>query len=478
MNFRSFEGSHVFSVALAIVCLYLVLSPVWLPGIAPRLYDNARYLELGALTLLLVSFARAAVRDAATLAWLSLDPRARVLLVVLLLGGALSAAVSATVHLGLMEVALTAQLVVLMLLISAALREDRARADNALVIAIFVGAALCVLKFWVTYVLYALEGKAFSWISPFLIFANVRFFSQYQAYVLLLVILPGLMPGASRSARALYFFVAANFWALHWMVGTRAAWVGLMAGSAVVLIYARHGKMAWLRKQVPVALAGAAIFLAHSHIVASRLGIAAVPGIRSIVERDQSSINERLELAQSALGFIKSHPLVGVGPGQFGLQPYSMHAAHPHNLPLQLLSEYGVPAGLAGVALILMLIVHAVRSLKSARQASVVDISLVAALIMGLTDSLFSGNLIMPHSQMLFAVLAGWILGRTLRVPSGLYKALRFEMRRFAIVSIAVLATGVTTILGLEYLPLVRDIPPWALTWNPHFWQYGRFSAW
>jgi len=349
----------------------------------------------------------------------------------------------------------------------------------AVVIAIFAGAALCVLKFWVTYVLYALEGKFFSWSSPFLIFANVRFFSQYQSYALLLVILPGLMPGSSKSARALFFFVAANFWALHWMVGTRAAWLGLIVASAVVLMFARHGRMIWLRGQILVALAGAAIFLAHSHIVASQPGIAPVPGINSIVGRDQGSINERLELAKSALSFVKEHPLLGVGPGQFGLQPYSTHAAHPHDLPLQLLSEYGVPAGLAGIALVLILVAHAVRSLRtSSTQTTTLDISLVAALTMGLTDSLFSGNLIMPHSQMLFAVLTGWILGRTVRAPSGLYKASGFKTLRFAIVSMAVLAVAVTSILGLEYFPLAREIPPWLVTWNPHFWQYGRFSAW
>ena len=127
-----------------------------------------------------------------------------------------------------------------------------------------------------------------------------------------------------------------------------------------------------------------------------------------------------------------------------------------------------------------MLAVYAVRNLsKAPGQSTVLDVSLVAALTMGLTDSLFSGNLIMPHSQMLFGVLAGWIIGRTVRAPSGLYKeASGFKTLRFTIVSIAILAVAITTILGLEYLPLARGIPVWLLTWNPHFWQYGRFSAW
>ena len=183
MNFRTFEGRHSFSLTLAIVGLYLILSPVWMPGIAPRLYDDSRYLELTVLALLLIPLASSTVRDAVTLAWLSLDKTARTLLVVLLAGGALSVAVSDAAHLGSLEVALLAQLVMLMLVVSAAVRESRHQADNALAIAIFAGAALCVLKFWVTYVIYALEGKIFPWDSPFLEFANVRFSGRLSSGV-------------------------------------------------------------------------------------------------------------------------------------------------------------------------------------------------------------------------------------------------------------------------------------------------------
>ena len=480
MIFRASDGRHRFSLTLAIVCIYLILSPVWGPGITPRLYDDSRYLELIFLALLLLPLAISAVRDSVTLSWLGLDEKARILLVVFLAGGTLSVVASNAAHLGSMEIALVAQLIELVLMVSAAVRENGRQADDTLALAIFAGAVLFVLKFWVTYVLYALDGKIFPWDSPFIEFANVRFFSQYQSYTLLLMILPGLMAGLSKSARAVSFFIAANFWALHWMVGTRAAWLGLMVGCAIVLVFMRQGRTLWLRKQVLVALAGAAIFLAHSHIVASLPQMEPVPGIRSIVDRGQDSINERLALAQNALGFIREHPLAGVGPGQFGLQPYSTYAAHPHNSPLQLLSEYGLPAGLAGITLLLMLSVYAVRTLRTTPgQVGVTGASVVAAIVMGLTDSLFSGNLIMPHSQMLFAVLAGWIMGRNIPAPSGIYdKASGFRNARFAIGMVAVLAVAITTVLGFEYLSLAREIPVWLLTWNPHFWQYGRFAVW
>ena len=44
--------------------------------------------------------------------------------------------------------------------------------------------------------------------------------------------------------------------------------------------------------------------------------------------------------------------------------------------------------------------------------------------------------------------------------------------------SFKILAVAITTVLSLEYLPMARGIPVWLPTWNPHFWQYGRFSDW
>ncbi len=211
------------------------------------------------------------------MAWMSLPRSARLLITVVLAGGAMSVAASGSTHLGSLEVALVAQLVMLVLMVSSTVRENRQQTDKLLTVAIFAGAMLCILKFWVIYVMYALEGKIFSWDSPFLEFANVRFFSQYQSYALLLLILPGLMPGLGRFARTLLFLVAANFWALHWMVGTRAAWIGLLAAATVVLVFARRDRMIWLRRQALVALAGGAIFVLNSHIATSLPDIAPTP---------------------------------------------------------------------------------------------------------------------------------------------------------------------------------------------------------
>ncbi len=477
-----FNKVHLpFTAALVGICCYVILASVWMPGLAPRLYDDARYVELGALAFVMLQLCRPAVATTLTRRWLFATPAFRLLTIVFLAGGALAAVFSPAVNLGLLEIGLVTQLVLLIGVVACAVREGRSQAEAALAVSVFAGAALCGLKFWVIYGLYAFEGKVFPWISPFLDFANVRFFSQYQAYALFLVGVPMFMTNIHRGWRMLFLIVAANFWALHWMVGTRAAWVGLFVAVVVVPVFLRNAKLAWLRWHAAAFVAGAIIFFAFSHVVQGRTDTAPVPGVNSIVERGEESIEVRLALARTAVRFVREHPLIGVGPGQFGLQPYPMNAAHPHNVPLQLLSEYGLIAGTAAIWLGALLVLFAIRSLGKLPPGATgaQGASLVAALLMGLTDSLFSGNLIMPQSQVLFCVLAGWIVGRSLSAEPALYAGSgAFRMHKLAIALIALLAASITAVLAFEYLPLARDIPVWLPRWNPHFWQYGRFYNW
>lgn len=484
MKLPAFDRRIVLLPSLVAVCFYLMFSPVWTPGLAPRLYDDARCLELILLAWVVVQLTLPSVAAAVVTSWVSLGKLPRALIAILLAGGALSAWNSGSVRFGALEIALTTQLVALFLVLSGAVRIEKQKTETALAIALSAGAALFVLKFWVTYVQYVFEGKYFPWLTPFLDFANVRFFSQYQAYSLLLVLLPASLLNLKNGWRALLYIVAVNFWALQWIVSTRAVWAGFALAVLSVLLFAKQGRVVWLRMQVITMLAGGVVFLIFSRVVASLPSATLVPNaVGSIVERGPESVWERIALWRSALDFISARPLLGVGPGQFGLQNYPMKAAHPHNFPLQMLSEYGLFAGLAGIALVVLLVVLAIKTLRvgSPSGPDIVGKSIAAALIMGLTDSLFSGNPIMPHSQILLCVVAGWLVGRTpTRSPDLSVKNLKgyYRTLKLAFVVIAMLAMVTTTILGIAYLRAVKDMGPNIQRGNPHFWNYGRFNAW
>jgi hypothetical protein len=477
------ESSRSKALTLAIlpICLYLVIAPVWYPAIAARMYDNARLLQLGVLALVVLSLLLPAVRGAVAGAWFALGKPPRALIAVMIVGGAFSAASSGAPHLGALEIALVAQLVLLFLFVGAAVRVLREKAESVLAVAIASGAALVSVKFWVTQVSFLLEGKQFQWISPFLDFANVRFFSQYQAYALLLIPLAAALPGMSRTWRIVVYFIAANFWALQWMVGSRAVWLGAMAGTIAVLALTRRGRIAWLGQQAMLVVSGALIYLLFSQLVASAPGAAPVPGVSAVVEFGSQSDTDRMAMTSISLKMLGEHPLLGIGPGQWGLNQALVKNAHPHNSPLQLLSEYGLLAGGAGVALGMLLLLFAARALRAQtrQDANPVTASLCAALVMGLVDSLFSGNLIMPHSQFLLCVIAGWLVGRTqATAPADERDAGGRRSEKLALVGAAMLAMCTTVVLAFEYVDVVKPMPGNLQPRHPHFWQYGRFADW
>jgi putative inorganic carbon (HCO3(-)) transporter len=477
--------SKVLKLAILPMCLYFVIAPVWYPAIAARMYDNARLLQLGVLALAVLSLLLPAVRGAVAGAWLALGILSRVLIAVMIVGGALSASFSGAPYLGALEIALATQLVLVFLVVSAVVRVLRGSVESALTVAIASGAALVGVKFWVTQVFYLIEGKQFQWVSPFLDFANVRFFSQYQAYALFLIPLAATLPGISRSWRIAVYVVAANFWALQWMIGSRSVWLGAIAGTIAVLALTPRGRIAWLRPQAMLVVSGALIYLLFSEFVASTPGVAPVPGVGAVVEFGSQSDTDRMAMAATSLKMLGAHPLLGIGPGQWGLNQAVVKNAHPHNSLLQLLSEYGLLGGGAGVALVILLLLFAVSALRARTHlqtdqgADPVTVSLCAALVMGLVDSLLSGNLIMPHSQILLCVIAGWLVGRTqATAPGGARDARGRRSQTLALVGVAMLAMCTTAILAFEYVDVVKPMPGNLQLRHPHFWQYGRFADW
>lgn len=468
-------------LVVGVLGLYLMFSPVWYPAVAPRMYDNARLLELAMLGVVCLAVAMPPMSRALARACLDLNAGIRWLLAIFLLGGAVVALLSAAPQLGIQQVALNIQLVAVMLAVCAVVRGAGAAVEKPLAIAVCAGAALFTLKFWTTCLLYYAEGKQFSWISPFMDFANVRFFGQYQAYVLLLLTVPVFLLGLKGFWRGLVYFLAANFWALQWMVGARAVWVGFIVAMCVTTLALPARRLQWMAMQVvPMALGGL-IFLVFDATLQEAPGATPIPAVNSIMERSGESNTTRITLARSALGLVAEHPLGGVGPAQFGLHYAQTPAAHPHNSVLQLLAEYGIPVGGAGIALGALLFIYTVGQVRrrSLQQFDFTSTALGAALIMGLVDSLFSGNLIMPHSQVCLAVLAGWMLGRQRPAPVPPYISPDRQRQWTLGVGLMVVAAALTSImLAIEYIALIVDMPYPPLLRIPNFWQYGRFSAW
>jgi len=111
-----------------------------------------------------------------------------------------------------------------------------------------------------------------------------------------------------------------------------------------------------------------------------------------------------------------SNPLLGIGPMNFACSGPLYRSAHPHNFPLQIASEWGIPA------LLLLLLMLACgwtalwRSLRTTGNEQDQDTPplagfLATALLAAMLHACLSGVMVMPASQVAGMLVCGWLLG-------------------------------------------------------------------
>jgi O-antigen ligase len=183
---------------------------------------------------------------------------------------------------------------------------------------------------------------------------------------------------------------------------SRGAWIGLLAGTILVLFKLRN----LLRTRLLVlGLAGAASLAAAifpvQQLVYTRIADT------SIVPAEQFSIRGRTWLAEQAVSMIATHPFLGSGAGTFALDlarraPLGYLVEPVHNLPLLVASDLGLP----GLLILLGLTTAFFGTVRKVRRPEAIILS-AAVLGLGVT-SLFD------HALWTLApgrVLIGFMLG-------------------------------------------------------------------
>jgi O-antigen ligase len=123
----------------------------------------------------------------------------------------------------------------------------------------------------------------------------------------------------------------------------------------------------------------------------------------------------RVQMWRGALREAATHPWLGIGPMNYACRGPTYRAGHPHSFPLQLLSEWGIPAAallLIAIAFIAWRLLLRLRVLQLepgplTPLAGAVSTGVLAAAI----HACLSGVLVMPASQVTGLLLGGWLLG-------------------------------------------------------------------
>lgn len=238
-------------------------------------------------------------------------------------------------------------------------------------------------------------------------FDNPRFLNHAQTLFVPWLVLAYAQTEPRRSLRMVAFGAAAFHVALVWLDVARGTMVAWLAAFAWLWIRG-HKHLAWRWAAVLGAgvVTGLAVFEGLPHL----LGTAWAHPFASMAGVGDS--HSRGLLWHQAIDMIVASHGLGAGPMSFAMLP-GARGAHPHNIYLQWAAEYGLPAMALAVWLLTQPLRVAARTSDLTPRAAVLAAIVVAALV----DAMFSGNFVMPVSQLWIALIFGEWLGCSMREP-------------------------------------------------------------
>lgn len=323
--------------------------------------------------------------------------------------GLLSAVTSSYPRFALLEWATLILLLGLALLLAVQTRKGRTQFDlwsNRLVMSLAVVIALKIMTG------YLAATTAMVRLDTIMLFegtfSNRRFFGQVASIIIPLLAYPLLRGDLPRRAHAALFSLLAVWWMLVIVSGTRGTWIALFVAAAVLAAFTWRASGGWLKIQMWALGLGALLFWILFVWLPIWIGLDTALENRLI---NLATLSGREVLWSLAVAQIQTHPWVGIGPMHFAAIRNDF-GAHPHNAVLQLAAEWGIPATLA---FILPVTVGLLRLLARLRQNEAAPNALLACLTASLlaagVQSMVDGVIVIPYTQTLLALVAGWALG-------------------------------------------------------------------
>ena len=177
-----------------------------------------------------------------------------------------------------------------------------------------------------------------------------------------------------------------------WTDGARAGLLTIIIGLGLIGIF-RRDQWPSLRLPLFTLVTSGMIYALLVQLLPADFGV-------SVMRTDSS---QRTLLWQKALDLWQTHPVLGAGGDHFALAKPWLLNAHPHNLPLQWISEWGV-AGLMTLMLLLPIGLHLLRNRQTLPAFA------LAAVVAICVDAMVSGVLVYPLSQMLGLWSVAWLI--------------------------------------------------------------------
>ena len=325
-------------------------------------------------------------------------------------------------------------------------------------------------------------GQQYSYKEALMHFLHPRFYNQVQTWTIPLLALLPIVFNKYRWVGLACIMLICIQWYIIFAMGARGSTISLLVAMFAIGIILPTYRKYWLKLHALGLMLGILFYLS----VVAFLGAVQPDNSDFVSEslgRPMLHTTGRTNLWKYAINDAVQNPYLGAGPMRYACSANVYLPGSPHNFPLQIMSEWGIPA-LVILSIIVSWLIYAwllsARSVKqypAYKQALVTctSISCLAAMI----HVCVSGLLISPSSQVAGMLVAGWLIailfdarpkslitistgrnGTPLLVFIGL--AVSFSVVVFAHIEIEEMSFRTT--YARDYGPI-----------TPRFWQDGRF---
>ena len=317
-------------------------------------------------------------------------------------------------------------------------------------------------------------------------FTHPRFLGQLQLVIVPLLLSlsirlreDGSRRLATRAGVACLRMVAAAHVAILLASGGRASWLGVGLGVLTALGLFRGRVRPFLREGAVVAVLSFLLF-GLVFVLLSDLGLA------DQYARGGDGTSGRMEHWASALLIVRDRPWLGIGPMHYAYLE-TLYGAHPHNLALQLASEWGLPAAvlLGGTALRGAWAWGREVSRPGAPPSrSAWRAALTVALVATMANAMFDSFAMVPLAQVWTALVLASLLAECRRIEGPARARLvphRMTLRgRAAVFGVVAIAWLPSVVVAARDLPVDRvyERRAWLNPINPtpRFWEVGTIA--
>lgn len=390
--------------------------------------------------------------------------------------GLMSSLIAAT-HIGfaLLEWSWVLMLVILATVLHHWPMQNQPHLDRLLLMTVFISCLIYLWWFWQVngHIYFAPPIPGITRRILFPGFSNIRFFSDYQAFLLLLLPTALNQLTSKGITRSLGAVLVAFFFALAVIAGSRSLIASHIILHLVLLLLFGKRYHPFLIEQLRFWVLGFIIFSAITWILPLILFSSSGDSLEAMnLARADSS--HRSELWAWAWEYIQLHPLLGLGPMHYASLP-NVLAAHPHNLILQFASEWGVPSTLLMGWMVAKIVVNKFKALTTTIDDSQrTSLALTCAGSALIAQSMVAGALNYPVTQVMALIFFAYPSAAHEQKHAPRNTASALPLPALGLIAMMVTMATLTTPQSIQSRNACFFYRHWpSERYAPRFWQQG-----